>query len=320
MRVHNIEILADAVLFKLYQHALKSRERLETGEICSLFAVQVPELFVEKALEDLELAGMIYGSHAPTVASVYEIERPGIKRVQEELSTYSSNIAQLSKLGDDWLLEADGAESGPHAQQQPKFTEFRDALIIALYHKSNEHGLDLYNLKDLADENYIAYREGWIFEFCTFLDENGYGLVAKSMGGDEAQGAKLNASGLEYAEELTAQSEGEAYSDAPSLIPASDRYVEIDDNSPDFKDAKAKVESAAEAIRGYNEPTNYDKEQIVSELTIGQQLFKSVKVRVGAAIAVILAPLFTVYNDTAAVALRPVVEAAIDAVKVWLGL
>lgn len=206
------------------------------------------------------------------------------------------------------------------ADKLMRFGDFRDSLIIALYHKLNEQGLDLYNLKDLADENHIAYREGWIFEFCTFLDENGYGLVAKSMGGDEVQKAKLNASGLEYAEELTAQSEGEAHSNAPSLIPASDRYVEIDDNSPDFKDAKAKVESAAETIRGYNEPTNYDKEQVVSELTIGQQLFKSVKVRVGAAIAVILAPLYTVFNDTAALALRPVVEAAIDAVKVWLGL
>lgn len=206
------------------------------------------------------------------------------------------------------------------ADKPMRFRDFRDALIIALYHKSNEYGLDLYNLKDLADENHIAYRKGWIFEFCTFLDENGYGLVAKSMGGDEVQKAKLNANGLEYAEELTAQPEGEAHSDAPSLIPASDRYVEIDDNSPDFKDAKAKVESAAEAIRGYNEPTNYDKAQIVNELTIGQQLFKSVKVRVGAVVAMILTPLYTAYHDTAAATLRPVVEAAIDAVKVWLGL
>lgn len=199
---------------------------------------------------------------------------------------------------------------------------FKEALLVGLAKRNMVEGLAYRDLKLVADERRLKYQEGWVRKAAESFRDNGYinSDFTFCLGLDEGLSVKITGKGIEAAEELRAQLDGEPPSDAPSLIPASDRYVEIDDNSPDFKDAKAKVESAAEAIRGYNEPTNYDKEQVVSELTIGQQLFKSVKVRVGAAIAVILAPLYTVYNDTAAVALRSVVEAAIDAVKVWLGL
>lgn len=202
------------------------------------------------------------------------------------------------------------------------FSEFKKCLIVALYEKSNVGGLNLYPLKDLADEKGMFYREGWIIEVLTFLDEHGYALIVKSMGGDGTAAAKLKASGLEYAEELISETEsgGEEPDTAPGFVPASDRYVEIDNNSPTFKNAETTVESATQAIRGLNEPTNYDSEQVVQELTLGQQLFKSAKVRVAAVAAMILAPLYTVYQDTAAEVLRPIVGAAINAVEIWLNL
>ncbi len=257
MRAHNIEILAEAVLFKLYQHALKRQERLKINEICSLFSVQVPELFVEKALDDLENAGMIYVAYSMEVASVYEIERPGIKRVQEQLSMEGSNIAQLSKLGDDWLLEAERVESESHAQKQPKFTVFRDNLIVALYHKSNEEGFELYRLKELADENQLSYRNGWIFEVVTFLDGHGYALVQKVMGGEETCVAKINASGLEYAEELIDETEATAPSDSPETVPAPDAVdvwepLPIDRSNPEYSAAVDAVEQAVKVIEGDN--------------------------------------------------------------------
>lgn len=320
MRAHNIEILAQTVLFKLYQLGLKTPTRAPLHIVRSLFTVEVPELFIEKALEDLESAGLIYGSHSMMGASEYAIEAVGIKVVQEALSTKESAIAQLSELGDEWLLEAEETGPAEQSQQIPKFTKFRDSLIIALYEISNKEGLNLYPLKDLADETGMLYRDGWIFEVLTFLDEHGYGLIVKSMGGDGTAAAKLNASGLEFAEELIDESAHEPSSAEFSPIPASDRYVEIDNNSAEFRDAKTNVESATEAIRGFNEPTSYDKVQVVHELTIGQQLLKIGKVRVAAVAAIILAPLYIVYQDVAAESLRPIVEAAINAVKIWLGL
>ena len=105
--------------------------------------------------------------------------------------------------------------------------------------------------------------------------------------------------------------------------PASDRIVSLDHNNPEFKEAEEKFKSAAEAIRGFNEPTGYDKEELVKELNFGQQLlefFKDAKVRVATAAALLLAPLYTAFHDEAALALRPIIKEAIDAIKIWLGI
>lgn len=103
-------------------------------------------------------------------------------------------------------------------------------------------------------------------------------------------------------------------------IPASDRVVSLDHNSKEYKETVATLDAAAEAIRGFNGETTYDKKQIENELSAARILLKSTKVRVAAMAAVALAPLYAVLNDIVAEALKPVVLQAIAAIKALLGI
>lgn len=103
-------------------------------------------------------------------------------------------------------------------------------------------------------------------------------------------------------------------------VPASDRSVALDHNSASYADAMEKLDEASEAIRGFNGETDYNKEEVVGELTAAKVLFQSRKIRIGAVVAVVLTPLYSAYNDVGAEAIKPVISAAIDAIKLLFGL
>lgn len=283
MRSHNIEILAQAALLKLYQHGLESRERLNAREIRALFTVDVSELFLDHALRALEEAGMVYGSHAGIRGSLYEIAHAGITAVQDAISKNDTPISQIFEHGDEWLLEEHRPTVSDTLAHKPRFTEFRDTLIAALYEKSNEKGLNLYPLKDLADEKGMVYRDGWIFEVLPFLDDHGYALIVKSMGGDKTAAAKLNASGLEYAEELIDESAHEPSSAEFSPIPASDRIVKLDHNSREYRETIAALLELSDEATKNNEfgelfADPEDRVVVLSQIDNGIPFLKNKKV------------------------------------------
>lgn len=219
------------------------------------------------------------------------------------------------------------AEQTRHSESPDKgpvrFTKFRDDLIVALYHKSNEQGLDLYHLKELADEEHIPFREGWIFEFCNFLDEHGYALVRKVMGGDEHQAAQLNASGFEYVEELIAESEQHTPPDTFNFVPGSDRYVEIDHNSQEYKEAVDALDGVIENVRNDNEygsEAPEEREQIITALQAGRNFLNATKVRISAAIAIILPPLQYLADNFGKGAIAAAAAIAVGAVAKLLGI
>lgn len=304
MRSHNIEILGQAALLKLYQHGLESRARLNAKGIRALFTVDVSELFLDHALHALEEAGMVYGSHAGIRGSVYEIEHAGITAVQDAISKTDTPVSQISEHGDKWLLEEDRSIVSDTLAHKPRFTEFRDALIIALYEKSSKEGLIVFKLKELADECNIRYRDGWIDEVSNFLNNHGYALVRKSMLGDENAVAKLNASGLEYAEKLIAEAESE--DNAPDVeplfeiagssdtvtdddgiplvtVPASDRIVKLDHNRREYRETIAALSELSEEAKKSNEFGELfvdpeDKVVVLSQIDTGTQLLRNKKV------------------------------------------
>lgn len=103
------------------------------------------------------------------------------------------------------------------------------------------------------------------------------------------------------------------------FVPASGRYVGLDHNSEVYSDAIKKVEVAVRAIQESNAEVKYDKDQIINELSAGQKLLQSTKVKVAAALAILISPLYTVYHDAAAEALKPHVLSAIRAIEALLG-
>ncbi len=110
------------------------------------------------------------------------------------------------------------------------------------------------------------------------------------------------------------------HNDEPELAPASDRLVTLDHNSAEYKRAITTLDEATNEIRKTNIETNYEKDQVVIELSLGRQLLTNAKVRIGAAVALLLTPLYTVYHDAAAEALKPFVKSAIDALRQLLDL
>lgn len=121
-----------------------------------------------------------------------------------------------------------------------------------------------------------------------------------------------------YIEKLSYNISGEKeqnYQNEADQIPASDRIVTLSHNSSDYAQAIESLNAATEAIRGFNGATAYDKEHVVGELEAARTLLKSTRVRVTAILTVALAPLYTVYHDAAAEALKPVVLQAIEALK-----
>jgi len=97
----NLNILADAILLKLYIHAAESGGPVSYDELQALFQVSVTSTFLKIAMERIserEHADLNLGRPKPI-----EIRGIGIEYVQKQMSDPKSHIAQLQSTGDEWL-------------------------------------------------------------------------------------------------------------------------------------------------------------------------------------------------------------------------
>lgn len=210
--------------------------------------------------------------------------------------------------------------------------QFFDLLIIAISGNDPDGtGEPPWNVKVTADRAGLIYDDEWIDDFFRNM-ENPQNSVVFS---DSKPGSS--------SDDPCCYPESAAVEAAPFLIekyfgfldfdrfpynaigqglsvPASNRIVSLEHNSASYREAINALDVAEEKIRGFNEPTDYEKEQIVGELKAAKVLFKSTKIRVGTVTAIVLAPLYTVYHDVAAASLKPFVLAAIEAIKALVGL
>jgi hypothetical protein len=64
------------------------------------------------------------------------------------------------------------------------------------------------------------------------------------------------------------------------LLPASDRTVPLDHNSPDYLETVRALENIEQAVQQSNDyPDQEDKEQRVAELSAGRRLLQAVRAR-----------------------------------------
>lgn len=317
VRMHNLEILSDIALFKLYEHAQNSKQTLTAEKIAGLFSCPVPVLFLEKSLERLGTENLIYCSYNVYDPTTYEIEGKGIEYIQSQLIGETSNIFQYTEYGDEWLVEDEASTPAPMSEPLPKFTDFRDRLITALYHKVNEAGFELYYLKELADENKLIYRDGWIREVERFLDDHGYALVRKVMGGEESCAAQLNADGLEFAEELIAEPRGTVQSDDVDVW----EPLPIDRSTPEYDRAVTETEQALETIEndnGYaaNEPE--ERDHVVWSVRAGLDAVKNGFPTLEQIQSFLLSRLKMLAAKFESTAMGIAAKSAVDALKDWL--
>lgn len=230
---------------------------------------------------------------------------------------------RLEYLSDAAPRNEAGTAAGAHF---PPFTDFRNALLVALVKCDEERGPEYYELKEVAEGAGLQYREGWVGKAADYFDKYGYVSDAFTMGGgvDGGLSVQLTAEGLEEAERLMAETGvgGLVGQHSEAAAPASDRYVELDHNSREYQEATEAVERVIERVRSDNEYSATDpedKEQRLAELEAGSTLLKSVRVRVTAVTAVLLSPLMYLAAKFLDTAVGEAASAALNFVKALLG-
>jgi len=104
------------------------------------------------------------------------------------------------------------------------------------------------------------------------------------------------------------------------IIPASNRIVTLNHNSQEYLQAEEALNNVINAIEKSNEQGPEEKEPVLTPLQNGMEYIKKSRILVGAASGMLLAPLYNVYASYAEEGLHALVEVAIQAVKVLLGL
>jgi hypothetical protein len=96
-------------------------------------------------------------------------------------------------------------------------------------------------------------------------------------------------------------------------VPASDRIVTIDHNTPDFReliDALEKVQQSLRAINDYDDPE--EKEQVSAEIDAGRKLLEAPQTRIQALMATVGSALLWVAKRFADTVAGKAAEIAMD--------
>lgn len=152
------------------------------------------------------------------------------------------------------------------------FRAWRDQLLLALAEGDDEAGGALVNLGQLASTRLPAFAPGWVRKAAKLFEREGWIELSLTIGGgvDEGLHATLTGEGLEAAERLRAHlaepiaNSGGARATDPveaEVIPAADRFVALDHNSAEYKNAVESVDRLTNAIRTTNIPLFVDQSQ-----------------------------------------------------------
>lgn len=212
------------------------------------------------------------------------------------------------------------------------YSSHRQDILGAIWLAHRVYSTSPYNLVKAYEEFPAEVPIGTLYEDDTWYDndaENIFDEIAKDLdliGLIDLEIERDAPFSKRYLASITEL--GEAYfhffdHEKPSnrkLLPASNRQVQLDHNSRSYIDANEMLGAAYDAVRGFNGDTSYDKEVLTGELDAAKTLFSGTKVSIGAVLAVVLAPLFTAYNDVGAEVLRPIIKAAIEAIKTLIGI
>lgn len=103
-------------------------------------------------------------------------------------------------------------------------------------------------------------------------------------------------------------------------VPASDRIVTLDHNSPEYRNITSALETLEEVLRGSNDyPDAEEKERVVAEVSAARRLFQSLKVRVGAVVALLSPPVLYLAKQFTGKAVGDAAQVVIDAIARVLG-
>ncbi len=278
-------------------------------EVAKQTGYDVPKNWIEKAIDSLEANEYLKTSRTTGPTRAF-LTGEGLKAV-EKIKRNKRPFYRISV-------------SAPRAVSFSKFSDFRDSLLVALAENDEESAANFRDLKEIANQNGLKFRKGWVEKAAKSFRDMGYIQAAFTMANDlnGGLGARLTGDGLAAAEELlTDRTIAPEESPHPS-VPASDRYVELDHNSPEYKESIKAIDKVISAVDGdneYGDRAPEEKAAIVAALRAGRELLTAAKVKISAVHAVLISSLQYVADNFTKGVVAALGAAAVGAVLKLLG-
>lgn len=221
-------------------------------------------------------------------------------------------LARLLAEADAAFLDQDVAEAAEAPLGASDFQRYRQAVLTALHLRSpRSHlgpdlvGLDIETPTEAEQDLYEVFETA-----VTWLRDEGYirysDLIPGTIGEPWFHGVVL-----------TAKGEREHLAESP--IPASDRLVPLDHNSPQFEQLVSALNSVEEALRGWNGYFDEDeKERTLAEVEAGKALLKPKQARLDALVAVLVNGLKAMLKKAADSALAKLIDTALAIALAYL--
>lgn len=168
-----------------------------------------------------------------------------------------------------------------------RFEKFTSDLLVALADAAEAAGSHL-DPRAVAEHAELRYLPGWVKEATRALEDKDHvraDFDPYVEHPDDGVQVVVTGAGWDAAEE----SRHPKASD--DEVPASDRIVDIKDNSSKFTAADTSIAETIEAVRGNNEygtEEPEEKERVIAELESGKRLLEAARVRLDAIITVLV--------------------------------
>jgi hypothetical protein len=204
-----------------------------------------------------------------------------------------------------------------------RYDEFVDALFLAIGRAADIAGVDRFiDAKRAATTRELRFPDGWLLEAAQDLDRKGWLHYSPTLG---AVQVRLTGRGWDRYQDLIDEDdlrEDDAAAES-TAVPASDRIVRLDHNSPAYLEADSKLSAMVAAVRANNEyavtePEDY--EQTLAELESGQRLLKAPQVRLNAISTVLIDSLKKLAAKFGDAMLGALATVALAALAAYLGL
>lgn len=200
------------------------------------------------------------------------------------------------------------------------YTELETRLIAAAYYTSNRLDKDSVTISEIAAEFNFPMPDRFLKIALTHLSDMGYSEEKMFGGALEDQRIWLTALGIREAEAIIERDETDVleFRNEMQAAPASDRTVSFSDNQADVEVAKQNIGSAIQVIAASNSLAPEEKDVWIGLLEQGKALLNNPKTYLAAVSALLLKPLYDAYASVIEESSKPVILAAIEAVRALL--
>ncbi|MCP8889804.1 hypothetical protein [Sphingomonas faeni] len=179
----------------------------------------------------------------------------------------------------------------------------------------------MFDLNEMSDVLGIDVGPGAVASIGNTLEQSDYIMhdSPPEAVGDDAYYAYLNGGGLERGLSVLGRMYEERVFPARNSIPTAFGTVSLNHNDPKVVSAINLTEQALEAIRASNSISDDDKQTWLSHIDAGLALIKKPKIYLSAISLLLIQPLYSAYSSILEDSAKPIIAAALHALKTLIG-